>query len=453
VGDRSARSILFSLPLASVAVVCFAIFFVGAPRSWLGARVWGGPTEGVTHLALRLVVLERVSDLETPRSVGAIGVEARLADGRSMVRAATTDEAGMAAVVFEFPGKPISGPVQLVVSRPGRNGVLANGSINLAVGDWLGGLHQHGGWLPGKQTGPLSIRVALGRGACAVPFVDPLIVEVRDATGPVDRATISFEPDGLDMRHLASPLLTGPNGRVTLPVAPKDSVASLRVIATRPDGSRGEWYAMIPVAVGALHADVVGGALSVEAAVPIERAYWALESEREKLAGGIVALAPNARGGATASVSLPALPKAPLWAVVSREPELDSASTVGYPIGAPGADPLTAEPPVARAVPDHLLLDGLVFGERAEAARRREARNLAIGFSALALVLAALLLVRESWRSAARLEQHLRDVGAEAQEVRSITPRTQRFVTLAVALVCVAMGFAVVALVAMYRMS
>jgi hypothetical protein len=442
---RSLRPVLLSLPFLTVAVVCFAIFFVGDPRPYVGARVYGGPTEGATHLALRVQVLERMSDLERSNAVGPIGVELAIGDGRRAVKAAGTDEAGMASVNFDLEPKPISGPVELTVSRPGRNGVLAHGFAELAPAEWLRSLHQLGGWLPGKKKGALIIRVALGHGTCAVPFSDPLVIDVRDAKGPVAGAKIALDADGL---KLTGDNATGENGRALLSVAPKDSVASLTVRATAPDGATGEWYAMIPVAVGALHARVAGNELVVESAVTLDRAFWALESEREKLSGGIVTLEPDGRGGARGSVEIGALPSPPVWGVVSREPELDSASTVGWPIAQSDAG---GEPGVARAVPDRLLLDGLIAGERAEAARRAEAKLLAFGFSALAAVLAIVLLVLESRRSAERLARHLRSAGADASEIRAMSPRAARLLGLGVALICVAMGFAVVALIAMYR--
>ncbi len=448
-----AKLVLLSLPLATVAVVSFALYVVGAPRTYLGARVYGGPTEGATRLSLRVAVVERTSELELPASIGALAVEADLSDGRNLVREASTDELGMASIDAPVEGAPIRGPVRIRVSRPGARGaLLAQGSAELAVAEWAAKKREHGGWLTGAKSGELVVRVAPGRGAFAVPFADPLWIEVHDAKGPVSGAKITLEGDGIEPVG-AQPADTSPRGRTLVNLSPRDNVASLRVIATGEAGARGEWYGSVPIAVGALRGSASDGHLKIESAVPVTRAYWCVQSERARLVGGVAALAPDGHGGAVATVPLPALPHEKLWAVVSGEPELDALSTVGWPLEVPDFDaPLAVDPPMVRAVQDELLLDGLVSGRLAEVERRRQARFLALGFSVLAAGLAALLFARDARGSAERLERHLREAGAGEQATEAIALRRSRWIGVVVALVSMAMGFAVVALVALYRM-
>jgi len=66
-------------------------------------------------------------------------------------------------------------------------------------------------------------------------------------------------------------------------------------------------------------------------------------------------------------------------------------------------------------------------------------------------LLAALLLFREGRRAATQLDHHLRAAGADQSLADAIGERKGRWIGVLIALLCVAMGFAVVALVALYR--
>ena len=105
----------------------------------------------------------------------------------------------------------------------------------------------------------------------------------------------------------------------------------------------------------------------------------------------------------------------------------------------------------ARAVPDRLLLDGLELGRSLELERRRTARQIALGFSALAAVLAGILLSREARRSSKKLDRHLADAGTDKTEAGVIAERPTRWMSIVIALLCIGMGFLMVALVALYR--
>ena len=446
----SSRLVLTSLPVVTVAVIAFALFVVGAPRPYYGARVYGGPTEGVSALSLRLAVVERFVEVEAPAELGPISVSVR-AGNASSKREVTLDPGGMAAVTLEL-GRE-AGMAEIEVSAPGPAGralVLAAGHAELSVGEWRARERLRGGWLKGSLKGNASIRVAPARGAFAVPFVDPLWIDVYGAAGPVAGVTLGIEPDGFDLVGGSGTWTTDAAGRVTVQIAPRDHVAWLKVSAKNGAGIDAEWSGPIPVAAGALHATREGSNLRIESAIERDVAYWALESERERMAGGPVRMTSTGRGGAVALIELPVLGKPPLWGVVSGEPELDSASTVGWPLGS-STDPLAVDPPLARSVPDRLLVDGLLLGFRADAERRQRARHLALGFTLLAGLLAAVLLVREGRRSAAQLDAHLRRAGASDDEADAIAQKKSRWLGVVVALLCIGMGFLVVLLVALHR--
>ncbi|MBI3200413.1 MAG: hypothetical protein HYZ29_02650 [Myxococcales bacterium] len=438
---RLGRLVLYSLPLSTVVVIAFALFVVGAPRAYHGVRLHGGPTEGASRLSLRLSAVERYTEVEAPARLDDLVVTARLEDGRAASARVATDELGTANVALDL-GGPIRGPVAVGVTS--ARGVLARGNLSLAPERWLERLRERGGVLPGQSSGALVVRAVPARGAFAIPFGDPLSIEVSRAGGPVVGARVSVELEGATLAGDARP--TDARGRTSVTLAPVDHIASVILRAATDAGETGTFTGALPIAVGALRATRQDDQLRVDCAIERELAYFAVITERERLLGGVVTLSPNGRGGSVGLAPLPPLPPGPVWAVVSGEPELDSASTVGWPI----AGPSDGEPPKARAVPDRLLLDGLTLGFAAETKRRQEARHVALGFTLLAGLLAAALLVREGQRSACELDEHLKAAGAEPSQRQEQAKK--RWLGLIVAVLCVGMGFAVLLLVAMYRM-
>jgi hypothetical protein len=451
---KSAKLALYALPLVTVAVIAFAIFVVGAPRSYTGARVLGGPTEGVSSLSLRVSVVERFAEVEEPADVGDVAVELELGDGRRAAAPGHTDARGMAALNVAIPGAPVSGPIRLRVSAPrarGRTVTLADSRVELSVADWTSRAREIGGWLSGNRKGALMVRVAPGRGVLAVPFASPLWIEVRDANGPVARASLGFETDGIVRSKPDAPVETDALGRASVSVTPREHAVALRVVAKTEAGAEGEWYGSLPVVAGAIEATLTSAGLRIESPIERDVAYWALLAPTSRLAGGPIVLEADGRGHSVAVVPLPSPPPGPAWVVVSGEPELDSASTVGWPLRVPASSSPSASPPIARSVPDRLLADGLGIGFAEEARRRSRARHLALGFTALAALLAVVLLLREGRRAAHVLDEHLREAGAEAEVVDAIAQRKSRWIGAVIALLCIAMGFAIVALVALYR--
>src|SRR5258708_39441876 len=71
-----ARAILLAVPSLAMAVVGFAMFGPGAVRSYDGAQIWGGPTEGTRELSWRLLVLERFRGVDSTKDLGAVMVRA-----------------------------------------------------------------------------------------------------------------------------------------------------------------------------------------------------------------------------------------------------------------------------------------------------------------------------------------------------------------------------------------
>jgi hypothetical protein len=132
--------------------------------------------------------------------------------------------------------------------------------------------------------------------------------------------------------------------------------------------------------------------------------------------------------------------------VVSSEAELNNQAAVGWPLrNTPRSLEHTFD------VPDQLLLDGVVAAEAIEAKRRRQARWLAITVCFLSALLIGILFTNTVRSSGATLDAHLRSTGAGIEGIERAA-KANRWRTLLVAVLCVALGFAVLALVAVYRL-
>ena len=443
-----AKFVLFSLPFVTVSVLIFALFVVGGPRPYFGARLHGGPTEGVAVLAWRLSAVERRNEIESPVREGAVSVELTFADGRRAAWKGGLDTLGMASPRFEL-DRPATGPIAVTIGSDSvRPSSLGRGSVRLAQGEWLAKARRSGGWLDGNRKGMLSVRAAPARGVFAVPFAEHLVVDVRGASGPVADAELQLDGEGLDVVGSAvGGVRTNAFGRAEVALSPREHTVSLRIRARAPDQSTGEWYSLLPVVPGALRASLAGrGKLRIESPIVRDVAYFAVISGEARLAGGAQPLAPDGRGGAMAIAELPPMPDGPLWAVVSSEAELDSSGTVGWPISRARGD----DPAETLAVPDRLLLDTLSQGYERDLARRRRARWIAGAFTAGSLALVWLLMVGRARAAQAELDAHLARAGAKLEDAQLIASSRIGW-SILVAALCIALGFLVAALVTIYR--
>jgi hypothetical protein len=433
---------LLLLPLATVLVVAFALFVVGSPKAYVGARLYGGPTEAAPVLAWRLALVERFEEIERPLTRKNVRVEAQLSDGRRATFRGTADDEGYAAVRIELE-RPVRGPIDVTVHDDAGE-LLARGRAFLSAEAWLSSARRRGGFLRAKTSGELQLRGAALRGTFAVPFFDLLLVEVSARGSPVADVDLSFEPEGL--RMASANASTDSAGRASIALAPREHAVAVAITARDASGRIGKFYSMLPVAPGALHAKLEGSDLVIASPIERQRAYFSLVSPRARLVGGAVLLTPDGQGGARGVVPLSNLfDHEDLWAVVSSEPGLDTQTTVGWPLRVSGSGPHHTFD-----VADRLLLDGLGLGYAREQGRRRNARWLAGVFTALALGLTLLLVRGRVHASQRELELHLRRTGANENDVERMQrqPGALRWL---VAGLCIALGFIVVALVVMYR--
>jgi hypothetical protein len=351
------------------------------------------------------------------------------------------DAEGAAAVSFGPRAVRDDGSVRVVVRFGEETHAIAEGGFALSADAWTSHARRRGGWVERRFDDGILLRAAAERGVFAVPFEGGLWVEALrngDYAGPIDA-----RGDGAD---LAGPVIIAPS-RLRYRVTPHEHAAAVALAThTVP---RVELDVSLAVVPGALVAELSGSSLVVRSPVPRERAYVAIVTERERIAGGTVQLSPDIAGGARGELrDLPLPESAPLWAVVSSEPELRSASLVGWPIRvAPGG-----EPPKTFDVPDALLLDTMQEAVERELGRTRRVRLLAalIAISALAATAAA-VAARARWAQA-HLTAHLVEAGADEDTTTRVAATGGASVWLVVAAVLsVVLAALLVALFALAR--
>ena len=165
----------------------------------------------------------------------------------------------------------------------------------------------------------------------------------------------------------------------------------------------------------------------------------------ERLFGGRVTLAPDASGRSVARVPLPALAPGQHYGVVSSEPDLRSSAAVGWPLEPAAGD----EPEQTFDAVEALLLDGRPRALARDARRRARVRWVIGAFSATALAIELLLLVAFTRKSDRELDAHLAEAGVDARDASRLAPK--RSPAVVVALLAIALGFLVVALVGVLR--
>jgi hypothetical protein len=432
---------LYALPVAVVVVVAFALVTAGSTLPYRAARVWGGPTDA-ERLSLRLEVFEVTEDLGGGRAETVVGrgkVAVQLRAGRlEAARRVELDVEGGAEVAFDLGGAVR--PLELSVEGDGS--VLAAGTLALDAARWAAAARRRGGWseLP---VGPYTLRVAPARGVLAVPFEEELWLDVLRGALPVANALVTLEASGA--RVSEKQLRTDARGRVVFRVAPEEHLPTARVRIL--DGTVEQQTAFgLAVVPGALRVTQSGRELLVEAPVPRDLAYFALVTPNERLLGGRLLLKPDGRGGSSARLAIPGLAVTPTHAVVASERDLRSTAAVGWPLEVPAG----GEPARSFDAVEALLLDGGPRAVLRERARRHRVRWIVAAFVAAASLLELALLLALTRRGDRALDAHLERAGLAAADAERLAPRRSPAILLA--LLAVAVGFLVLALVAILRM-
>src|SRR4051794_22477313 len=106
------RAWSLALPVLTVMVVSYSLLVAGVPRKLHGARVYGGPSEGVSRLSLRVESVERDGERESPFWNGPLTVHAHASSGP--VADLSLERAVSAVADFELNfARPVHGPIEL----------------------------------------------------------------------------------------------------------------------------------------------------------------------------------------------------------------------------------------------------------------------------------------------------------------------------------------------------
>jgi len=432
------RAWSLALPVLTVIVVSYAFLVAGVPRKLRGARVYGGPSEGASMLSLRIESVEREGERESAFWNGPLTAHARSSGGPEVQVAVTQAVHGVADLELRF-ANPTHGPIEFEL-RDAASAVLASGRFALDVTRWAARARRRGGWIRGRADRALVLSVAPERGAFVVGAADPLLIRVERAGLPVVGACLTATAEGARLSG-AEQLRSNERGLARLFFEATELNPSLRVEASSEDDQGGVIDTAIPVVAGGLHALSAADGLHIESAVPRTEAFFSLVSDRQRLAGGVIALSPNGRGGSVGIIQRPAW-QPPAWLVVSSEVDQNSAAAIGWPLDT------SPEPAQTFDVADALLLDGMPAAFAREQERRSRVRWLTAAFIALAFALSVVQLVLRVRAADRHISEHLRE-GLEQELAARIAPR--RMLPVLVAMLAIALGFIALGLIALSR--
>jgi hypothetical protein len=432
------RAWSLALPVVTVLVVAYSLLFAGVARKISGARVYGGPTDGVSALSLRIETVTRDGETEGPAWPGPLSMRATMHGGAAVSASVVHAASGVADVELEL-GAINHDPIALEV-RGNSGDLLASGDIALEVPRWASRARRRGGWIRGRELGSFVLSIAPERGTFVVGSTDPLWIRVEHAGNPVPGVKLSVTSDGARVSG-AEGLLTDARGRARVSFEPSDLNPTVHVEAHAEDGQSGQIESGVPVVPGGFHALRSATGFRVEAAVPRREAYFSLVTDSARIFGGVLAFNPDAHGGSVALGALPSFPH-PAWLVVSSEVDQNSVAAIGWPLDA------SAEPAQTFDVPDALLLDGLPAVFAREQARRSSVRWLTAAFIALAFALSVVLLVFRVRTAEHDIARHLAE-NVEPEIARRVAP--QRGLALLVGLLAIGLGFILLGLIVLAR--
>jgi hypothetical protein len=443
----SGRILLVATPISAVAVVLLGIV-LGGEKPFRSARVYAGPTQGLSELSLRVELGERNRFVEAPIPdtgfvVSLVERGAPVAGARASGR---TDPFGSAEVRLRMPG-PREGVLELMVEpASGELGPpLARGLALGKTQSFLASATRRGGFQRGRHTGEIELAVAPARGVLMIAqgaLDDELVIRAARGGSPVASARLSVKLEGAEPNE--SKLATDAQGLVKLRVRPQAGQLHVAIDAVADGIGEGTLAARLDVVQGAIRVSRNDERLLVESGGAANAAYLAFFDERARHLGMRVPLSAAADGRLVGEASWPPqLPATPLWVVASSQADLGSPSAVGWPIaGHLEPDPKTFD------VRELLLLDGAPQAQKREERRAGRIRFVTAAYGALAL-LATLLLFGRRVRDADRsIERHLSRAGIDDAAL-SIAPVRKGRTWLAIA--CIGLGFVLLVVFVLYK--
>lgn len=435
---------LFVAPLSAVLVVLLGVVS-GGVRKVRSARVYSGPTQGLTELSLRVEVGERDRVMEVPVPNAAFSIE--VVEGGHSVGSARgrTDALGSAEVRVHLP-RPRDSALELRVVALDQVGTpLGRGLVLGRTDVFRSTATRRGGFQRGRHTGDVELAVAPAHGVLITvqgALKDQLVIRALRAGVAVANARVGVKLEGAEPAE--TQVRTDVAGLARVELQPHEPSVRVALEASAEGIGEGTLVARLDVVQGAIRITREGDQLRLVTSGAASLAYLAFFDENQRYLGLHAGLFPAADGRLTAVVAWPpGLPSTPLWVVASSQPDLASPSAVGWPVvGADRPDPQTFD---AREL---LLLDGAGVAQLREERRARRIRWVTAGYSALALLVTLLLFVRRVAETDRALQRHLTQAGVDDATL-NIAPAGKGRALLAAA--CIALGFVILALFALLK--
>lgn len=438
------RFLLFVTPVSAVAVVLLGVVS-GGTRPFRSARVYSGPTEGITDLRLRVELGDRDRVVEVPAAGVPFTVTAVEGGQRVASASGRTDAGGSAELRLTLP-RARSSALELWVEPVGHDlPPLARGLV-LAKGEsFRRSVAQRGGFQRGRYAGEVELSVAPAHGVLVTAqgaLDDELVIRARRTGVPLESALVGVSLEGAEPAEAR--VTTDAQGLARLRLRPND--AWVRVALTHGGEGAGSsnMSTRLEVVQGAIRARRQGEQLLLESSGAATTAFVGFFDQSQRYGGARAELRPAADGRLVGELPWPAgLTAAPLWAVVSSQADLASPSAVGWPIaGRDEPDPKTFD------AKELLLLDGAPAARAREERRAKRIRWVTAAYGAAALLVTLLLFVRRVREADTDIEQHLARAGVDDAE-HAIAPVRKGRAVLAAA--CIGLGFVVLCVFALLK--
>lgn len=437
------RFLLFILPISAVAVVLLGVVS-GGVRPFRSARVYSGPTEGITDLALRVELGDRDRVVEVPAADVPFEVAAMEAGRRVAGARGRTDSSGSAEVSVRLP-RARESALELWVAPLGHDlPPLARGLVQ-GSRRALEAAPRRGGFQSGRHSGEILLAVAPARGVLVTAqgaLDDELVVRASQNGAALGGARIHAKLEGAEPAE--SDLRTDVGGLARLRLRPSDAHVRVALDTAVEGVGAGTLATRLDVVQGAIRASLQGERLLLESSGAASTAYLGFFDERQRYCGAHTELTQAPDGRLVGELPWPQLATAsPLWVVVSSQPDLASPSAVGWPIrGVSEPDPKTLD---AREL---LLLDGAPQARAREDRRARRIRWVTAAYASLALLGTLWLFVQRVKDADRNIEQHLSRAGVDDAALSIAPVRKGRAV---IAAACIGLGFVVLVVFALLK--
>ena len=466
--SRVERWLLLATPMAAMATVALGLR-IGAGNAVRAAVVYGAPPSGAgTGLAWQIVAFDEEHGYREPAPLKELDVVAREGDREARWHGATSEDGAVEMLL------PFASPAVHLEVRAG--------STLLAVGDAtppppLPREPPASSWASfSRREGDVVLDLAVLGQRVATGFPASLWVRATDAVTHAPLAGVTVEPER-DSSFLpaASHVTTDARGWALVVATPVGHAVGVVLHAKTDGGRTGVWAGGLYVSPGAaqltLNERVAPGQEPViDVVVPTLRttAYLEVDDARGRAWAASVPVKAGPGEMPRATVHVPPLAPGLYWAVEAGDPtgasELGPGSSARpFFVAASdeaalafGTDAATCASPAdprdtgrvvrvclalagATAVPRWTALEGFTMQHARDAAKRSRGLGLALWAILLAVILEAVLLVKASASSRARLRAAEKEGGEGSGHL------VGRGWTVGIALLVAMMGFALMA--------